>query len=134
MALQESTIIEALEASGGYVTQAAHLLNISFQGLYKRINGNKRIREKLDEIRNRYLDLAESKVVSAINNNQPWAICFYLKCQGKHRGWVERQELTGKDGGPVDHKKVEAPPDYSKLNKDELRQLQLLNEKLHAKA
>jgi hypothetical protein len=24
-----------------------------------------------------------------------------LKCHGKHRGYVERQEITGKDGAPI---------------------------------
>ena len=26
---------------------------------------------------------------------------FYLKTKGKHRGYVERNETTGKDGGPL---------------------------------
>jgi hypothetical protein len=28
-------------------------------------------------------------------------LCFALKTLGKNRGYVERQEITGKEGGPV---------------------------------
>jgi hypothetical protein len=39
-----------------------------------------------------------------IDNDNLTAIIFYLKTQGKHLGYVERQEFTGKDG---DNLKVE---------------------------
>lgn len=29
------------------------------------------------------------------------AVIFFLKTKGKHRGYVERSELTGKDGAPI---------------------------------
>jgi hypothetical protein len=47
------------------------------------------------------LDFTESKLKKAIQNDQGWAICFHLKCKGKKRGWVERQEVTGADGVPL---------------------------------
>jgi hypothetical protein len=31
------------------------------------------------------------------------AICFFLKCRAKHRGYVERQEITGPGGGAIQH-------------------------------
>lgn len=49
----------------------------------------------------RMLDLAESRLGSAVDKGEAWAICFYLKTQGKQRGYVERQEVTGADGAPV---------------------------------
>jgi hypothetical protein len=33
---------------------------------------------------------------------EPWAVALTLKTLGKQRGYVERQEVTGADAGPVD--------------------------------
>jgi hypothetical protein len=53
------------------------------------------------EVDEQDLDFTESKLKKAIKNDQGWAICFHLKCKGKKRGWVERQEVTGADGVPL---------------------------------
>ena len=34
-------------------------------------------------------------------NGEPWAVAMVLKTIGKHRGYVERQEVTGADGGSI---------------------------------
>jgi hypothetical protein len=47
------------------------------------------------------LDVAEGKLYSAINKGEAWAICFFLKTQGKARKYSERLEVTGQDGGPI---------------------------------
>jgi len=38
------------------------------------------------------MDMAELKLLDAVVMGQPWAILFYLKTQGKDRGYVERSE------------------------------------------
>lgn len=47
------------------------------------------------------LDIAEAKLFQAIANGEAWGVIFYLKCKGKQRGYIERQEITGADGSPV---------------------------------
>ncbi len=133
MAISEKQFIKALEKNGGWISQTARALGISVQAVCQRLKKNPRLKAKQEEIKDMYLDLAESKVVTAVNNGQPWAICFYLKCQGKHRGWVEtvRNEHSGPDGGPIQTE--DKKPDYSKLSKDELKHLHELYEKLYAK-
>jgi hypothetical protein len=37
----------------------------------------------------------------AVRRGEPWAVCFTLKCLGKDRGYVERQERTGAGGQPL---------------------------------
>ena len=46
------------------------------------------------------VDLAEDGLRGALDKEEPWAITFTLKTLGKDT-YSERQEVTGKDGGPV---------------------------------
>jgi len=45
--------------------------------------------------------MAEGKLYQNIANNDTTSIIFYLKTQAKQRGYVERYEHTGKDGGDL---------------------------------
>ena len=47
------------------------------------------------------LDLAEAKLLVAINNCEAWAVCFFLKTQGKKRQYTERVQVTGENGAPL---------------------------------
>lgn len=91
-------IIEAVKQSAGFITTASQMLGITYQGLWKRINKSKKLMAIIDEIQETRLDLSESKLMEAIEHGEAWAICFHLKCKGKKRGYIERQEITGKDG------------------------------------
>lgn len=93
MALTADQIIKALNANGGFVTAAARALNVTPQAIYRRAERNPSIKEALDAIRERYLDMAESKLIEKVQTGEGWAICFYLKCQGKDRGYVERAQI-----------------------------------------
>lgn len=103
MALSIEQIIEALEKNGGFVSTTAEALNVTPQAIYKRIKSSKRLRQALTDIETKHLDFAESKLLKKIKNDDLGAICFYLKCKGKDRGYVERQQLehTGKDGEEI---------------------------------
>ena len=46
-------------------------------------------------------DLTEQKLYNAIMRDESWAIGFYLKTKGKSRGYTERLEVGGTDGGPI---------------------------------
>jgi hypothetical protein len=60
-----------------------------------------RLAEAIRETVERNLDMAESKLIGAINLGNLTAIIFYLKTKGKDRGYVERQEQSGPDGAPL---------------------------------
>jgi hypothetical protein len=48
------------------------------------------------------LDMTEAKLFEQVNRGNITAIIFTLKTLGKSRGYIERQEVTGRDGGPIE--------------------------------
>ena len=55
-----------------------------------------------DEAYDHAADFVESKLYQLINEGNPSAIIFYSKTKMKNRGYVERIETTGKDGGAIE--------------------------------
>lgn len=51
------------------------------------------LKDVISESRSGALDFVENKLMSRINEGSDTAIIFFLKTQGKSRGYVERQEL-----------------------------------------
>jgi len=101
MKATKKDIIKALEKSAGFITVDAKKLNMAYPSLSERIKKDPELTAKKEEITESMKDFAESKLLKAIKNEASWAICFYLKCKAKDRGYVERQELTGKGGKDI---------------------------------
>jgi hypothetical protein len=59
------------------------------------------MKQAVEDARGEVVDYAEQKLRLAVLNGEPWAIGMTLKTIGKSRGYVERQEVTGADGGAV---------------------------------
>jgi hypothetical protein len=92
-------VIAALEAADGYVSKTASLLGCSPQTVYNYRNRFPTVAEAWAGIRERRHDFVENKLHMLIKDGNVAATIFYLKTQAKDRGYVERQELTGADGG-----------------------------------
>jgi len=95
-------IAEALEKYNGYVYLAADHLGCTPKTIYRRLETVGSLVEKLESIRGKELDVTEMALHRAIMEGESWAVQFKLKTQGKHRGYVERQEITGADGGAIE--------------------------------
>jgi len=93
--------IEAIVKAKGFVATAATLCNTSRTTMHSMINKHPKLKEAVDDAREKNRDFAEGKLMMAIDEGNITAIIFYLKTQGKDRGYVERQEISGPDGGPV---------------------------------
>ena len=94
-------IIGALEQSRGLIAPAARALGCSRATIRSYIDEYAEVAQaKLDQ-REAVTDMAENSLYEAIRRGEAWAICFYLKCMAKGRGYVERGELTGTNGAPV---------------------------------
>lgn len=95
-----SIIEKAIVKAFGNLSTAAKSLNVDRATLYKWID-QEGLEQAVIEGRNTRLDFVESKLDQKINGGDTTAIIFFLKTQGKSRGYVERQEITGADGKKV---------------------------------
>jgi len=90
-------IIAAVKKANGNLTAAARILGVTRQTLYNYRKRYKTVNDAIEEQRETMLDNAESVLYRAVLNGEAWAVCFFLKTQGKKRGYIERlqQESTG---------------------------------------
>jgi GTP cyclohydrolase II len=101
MALTIEQIAHALERKAGNITDAARSLKVTRHALYKRIHSDETLQQVLVDAREALVDVAESQLLKQIKVGNTAAIIFTLKTQGKSRGYVERTEITGADGGAI---------------------------------
>lgn len=91
-------LLESLEKSLGVVTTACKSAGLDRTTFYRYVNEDPAFAEAVKDIENIALDFVESKFHQQISRGDTTACIFYLKTKGKHRGYVERTEHTGKDG------------------------------------
>jgi len=89
-----------------FITPASKALGCFRHTLSKKIRENLELQEHFDSVREEFVDLAENKLFFNVQRGDPASIFFTLKCLGKNRGYVERQEITGKDGGTLLNKTI----------------------------
>jgi hypothetical protein len=109
-------MIDALTAAKGMVYVAARKLECSAQTVYTYAEKYPAVKEAMKQERGLMVDIAEIALYKAVQNGEPWAVSLTLKTIGKDRGYTERQEITGADGGPL-NVRVE---DIHNLSDDEL--------------
>ena len=97
----DAEICAALRATNRMVYLAAKHLGCAPVSIYRRIEKSAKVREIVDNSRGELLDSAETSLKSAVLRSEAWAVCFALKTIGKGRGYVERSEWSGPDGGAV---------------------------------
>lgn len=122
----KASLIEALEKNLGVVTAACKQVGVNRSTYYNYVNSDPEFAAAVKDIDNITLDFAESQLYKQIKNGNITATIFFLKTKGKKRGYVERQEITGKDGQAINQTQK---ADYSKLTVKELEQLYRLIDK-----
>ncbi len=86
--------------------------------LHARIAKSPQLKQVLQEEREALVDMAESALRAEVLDRNMTAVIWTLKAspEAKRRGWGERTELAGPDGGPVQHAHK-----FSELTDDELQ-------------
>jgi hypothetical protein len=99
-------MVDAIQKGGGIVAavvevlqQAGHPANDDLVRRY--IKRYPACATAVERSENRNLDIAESKLLTAITKNEDWAIKFYLETKGKVRGYTKRSEIAGVPGAPL---------------------------------
>lgn len=94
-------MLEQLEKAHGVVTVAARNAGIHRDTHYSWMQTDEDYAAKAKAMKEVAIDFAESMLYKLISEGNVAATIFYLKTQGKNRGYVERQEVTGADGAPI---------------------------------
>ena len=90
---KKKDFIEALRNNLGHISNACEAAKIGRRTYYDWTDKDKNFKEDVHHIQDSLLDLAESKLLENIENNENTAIIFYLKTKGKKRGYIEKQEV-----------------------------------------
>jgi hypothetical protein len=96
--LTPDQIIDAVRRTHGMISHAAARLRCDRDTVHNYAKRFPAVAAAIREARERTLDIAELALYEAIKAGEPWAVMFYLRTQGKARGYSERYELTGADG------------------------------------
>jgi len=117
---RKKEVIEALGECYGIVTDACRKAKVPRSTYYKWLNEDQDFKREVEDTQEEAIDFVEGKLFQKINGVQvrktttaegedivydlppsDTAIIFFLKTKAKKRGYVERTEFTGADGGPV---------------------------------
>ncbi|MBL7738695.1 MAG: hypothetical protein JNK14_05710 [Chitinophagaceae bacterium] len=106
--LSDSEFLAILRENSGLFANTARAIEEKYGFPYSRQAVRQRAldhKEELEDIEESGLDVAESGMLtmakSADEDIKFKACQFILKTKGKKRGYIERTELTGADGGPI---------------------------------
>jgi predicted transcriptional regulator len=111
----QEQVAEALVAAGGVQADAARILGCSRTTINGYVRRYPNLQELIINAREETLDLAESQLLKKVKEGNMTAIIFYLKTQGKQRGYVEKGEAP---------QKPDETQDFSTATTEELQELE----------
>ena len=97
--LKKPQVLEAIDGSGGIISQIARKLDVEWHTADTYIKKWEETRQAYQDEENRVLDLAESKLLSAIKNGEIAEVKWYLSRKGRKRGYITGQTVDHTSGG-----------------------------------
>lgn len=94
-------IIAAIRKANGLLTLVAKTTGLHYTTVKNYVHDYAEVKQAVIESKEKMLDFAESKLWEKIEAGDNTMIIFYLKTQGKARGYIERSEFTGAEGTPL---------------------------------
>ncbi len=97
--------------------------NVSRSWYYTYREKDKKFREELEAMEAEIIDMAETQLYKNIREGKETSLIFFLKCKGKDRGYIERQEIDSTVKADVGfHGKVEII-DLSQMPTDQIKEI-----------
>ncbi len=93
MSITAKQYADAIREARGIVSVAARRLGCTRPAIYAAKNKYVSVGEAFDEAREAMTDFTEGKLYKKINDEDAASIFFYLKTQGKKRGYVEKVQV-----------------------------------------
>ena len=90
--------ISAMPKTGGVISAIAKKVGCNWHTADKYIKGKPTIYRAWMDEKETILDMGEMALFNSVRKEEAWAVKYLLSTQGKRRGYVERQEVTGADG------------------------------------
>ena len=97
----KQSVLHVFEKSLGNISHTCTKSGISRQTFYNWIDTDAEFAAAIDNAKEAAIDMVETALFKQIQEGNTACIIFYLKTKAKHRGYIERQELTGKDGAEI---------------------------------
>jgi len=85
----------------GNMTETCKRMRINRTTPYDWMRGDPAFKQAVEDVAETRIDFVEDALNKQILKGNTAAIIFFLKCKAKDRGYVERQEHTGANGGPM---------------------------------
>ena len=92
-------IKDAITKAGGFISIACKSLGCTRKTIYNYLDKYPELKEQVSDIREHYLDIAEASLIQKVKDGNTPELIFYLKTQGKKRGYTERSDLDITSGG-----------------------------------
>ena len=83
----------SLKNNNGNISESCDAANIGRQTYYDWIEKDEVFKQDTADAQESLIDLAESKLMENIEENDNTSIIFFLKTKGKKRGYIEKQEI-----------------------------------------
>ena len=99
----------ALRECDGNITATARRMKVTRKAVYDAVQ-RYGIQHVLDECREELLDVAENSLHTLIRDGHASSVFFFLRTMGRDRGYSERVESTGLNGGPIAIQSIDIPP------------------------
>lgn len=94
MKIDKEKFLEVFQKSAGLMVTACEKYGCSRAMIYEMCKKDKDFAERIEEIKEKMIDFAESQLYQNIKNGDTTSILFFLKTKGRARGYVEKHEVA----------------------------------------
>ena len=89
---------QASKGTGGILQAIADRLKVNRTTVHRYIERTPKAREIIKREQEAVCDMAEGALFSKIKEKEAWATKFFLRTKGRHRDYIEKQEVEHSGG------------------------------------